>query len=95
MFRFLGLLLAFIFVVPLIRLVLGVIGRAFSNFAAGPKRPSVRTQPLGGALHLDPVCGTYVSEQSAVKLRDGQQTRFFCSEECLKKFRLDPPAPRA
>lgn len=88
MFRFLGLLLAFIFLVPLIRMVLGVIGRAFSGFALKPtQQQAARAQPMGGTLRQDPVCGTYVSEQSAVKLRDGSQTRYFCSKECLEKFR--------
>ncbi len=87
MFRFLGILLAFIFLVPLIRMVLGVIGRAFSSFAMKPTQQASARQPMGGTLRQDPVCGTYVSEQTAVKLRDGRETRYFCSKECLEKFR--------
>lgn len=93
MIRFLGLLLAFIFVVPLIRMVLGALGRLFTNFALGPKASTPQRTPgsrppapAGGTLHQDPVCGTYVSESVAVKLSAGGRTHFFCSTACRDKF---------
>jgi YHS domain-containing protein len=91
MLRFLGLLIAFILVVPLIRMVVGVIGRAFSNFAFGTQTPQRRppAQPPsapGGALHKDPVCGTYVSAAVAVRLDSGGKTHYFCSTACRDKF---------
>lgn len=92
MLRFLGLLIAFIFLVPLIRMVVGLVGRAFSNFALGPQRQPQRRPnspppaPAGGTLHQDPVCGTYVSESVAVKLTSGGQTHYFCSTACRDKF---------
>lgn len=93
MIRFLGLLLAFIFLVPLIRMVVGALGRLFTNFALSPGRQSPQRQPgsrppapAGGTLHKDPVCGTYVSESVAVKLNAGGQTHYFCSTACRDKF---------
>ena len=73
MMRFLFLLLAFILVVPIIRMVMGLIGRAITNYALGPTPPQKRgpssgpPRAQGGALHQDPVCGTYVSESVALK----------------------------
>ena len=91
MLRFLGLLIAFIFVVPLIRMVVGLVGRAFSNFALGTQTPQRRTpgQPpaaSGGALHKDPVCGTYVSESVAIKMSSHGTTHYFCSTACRDKY---------
>lgn len=93
MLRFLGLLLAFIFIVPLIRMVLGALGRLFTNFALGAGTQAARRAPgapppapAGGTLHKDPVCGTYVSESVAVKLSAGGRTHFFCSAACRDKF---------
>lgn len=94
MLRFIGLLIAFIFVVPLIRMIVGALGRAFTNFTLGPKaRSTQRAAPsapprsaVGGALHKDPVCGTYVSESVALRLASSGQTHFFCSEQCRAKF---------
>ena len=34
----------------------------------------------------DPVCGSYVSVDDSVKVRDGAQTRHFCSYECRDKY---------
>ncbi len=93
MLRFLGLLLAFIFIVPLIRMVLGALGRIFTNFTLGARPQTPQRAPgsrppaaAGGTLHKDPVCGTYVSESVAVKLNAGGQTHYFCSTACRDKF---------
>lgn len=85
--RFLGLLLAFILVVPLIRMVVGLLARSFSDFAGGGKRPRDRARvPAGGTLRKDPVCGTFVSESVAKTLSSGGKTHHFCSDECVRKF---------
>ena len=87
--RFLGLLLLFILVVPLIRLVIGMLARAFTNYAGGKSttRSAGPTRvPAGGTLRKDPVCGTFVSENVAKTLSTGGKTHHFCSDACLKKF---------
>ena len=87
--RFLGLLIAFILVVPILRALLGLIGRMFTNFTGAPSkdgRVDPARVPAGGTLRKDPVCGTFVSETVAKTLTSGGKTHHFCSDECLKKF---------
>jgi YHS domain-containing protein len=58
-----------------------------------PKRdPEVAGRRSGGqvargTLHKDPVCGTYVSEDVAVKLDAGGRVDYFCSAGCRDSFR--------
>ena len=90
MLRFLGLLIAFLFLVPLLRSLLGFLARLFTSWSLGGDQArgsaSPRQVPAGGVLRKDPVCGTYVSEQVALKTVDGGATYYFCSEECRKKY---------
>lgn len=37
--------------------------------------------------HLDPVCGIYVSEKDAVIGRHDGKRHYFCSMNCLEKYR--------
>lgn len=39
-----------------------------------------------GEMVEDPVCGIYVTPESAIKVRDGQILYYFCSYECRDKF---------
>lgn len=45
--------------------------------------------------HRDPVCGVYVSEKQAVVGRHNGQRHYFCSMDCLERFRekLDHTSP--
>lgn len=43
--------------------------------------------PKGEIAHKDPVCGVYVAEEDAVIGRYEGERIFFCSMECLEKFR--------
>lgn len=53
---------------------------------ASPRRPESPSGPqLGGELHKDPVCGTYVAESAAFRRQIGGRTVFYCSEDCRKK----------
>lgn len=38
----------------------------------------------------DPVCGTWVPLSQAVALKEGGETRFFCSGECRDRFTIRP-----
>jgi len=40
-----------------------------------------------GDMAKDPVCGTYVEAGSALSLTDKGQSLYFCSRECMEKFR--------
>ena len=39
-----------------------------------------------GVLVKDPVCGTYVSRDSDIRIKDGGEVRCFCSYECRDKY---------
>lgn len=45
------------------------------------------TVDTAAAAHRDPVCGMYVAEDDAVVGRLDNQRHYFCSMECLEKFR--------
>ena len=54
--------------------------------AAGARIPNKGAQPRGEEMVLDPVCGSYVPESSALSARRGDETAHFCSTECRDKF---------
>jgi len=37
-------------------------------------------------MKKDPVCGTYIPENQAVKYKFSGEVYYFCSEECKQKF---------
>lgn len=39
-----------------------------------------------GVLVKDPVCGTYVSKESNIRIKEGEEVRCFCSYECRDKY---------
>ena len=39
-----------------------------------------------GEMVKDPECGTYVTKDSGITVRDGQTVHHFCSYECREKF---------
>jgi YHS domain-containing protein len=43
--------------------------------------------PAGEVAHKDPVCGVYVTEEDAVIGRLEGERIYFCSTECLEKYR--------
>lgn len=92
MFRLLGYLILALFGITLLRMVIGVVSKMFASSVSSdegkPRAGARRAQvPAGGVLQKDPVCGTFVPEQGAVKLVAGGETHYFCSEECMRKFR--------
>ncbi len=71
------------------------IGRAsstsFRNRTANPSdMPGSTTHgpQLGGELHKDPVCGTYVAESTPFRSQIAGQTFYFCSSDCREKYAL-------
>ncbi len=89
MLRFIVILLAAVLLISVLRSVIGLILRGFSELlnssTAAPqaKRPDV---PVAGELKKDPVCGTFVPAASAHKKVLGAETVYFCSEECKSKY---------
>jgi YHS domain-containing protein len=39
-----------------------------------------------GQMLKDPVCGTYVSKDSDIRVREGDKVHAFCSYECRDKY---------
>ncbi len=56
----------------------------------GNKEKEDRNQPPSSLpveeMKRDPVCGTFLPEKQAIKLKKRGQTHYFCSEQCKKKF---------
>lgn len=51
-----------------------------------PPKTSSKSKPAS-ETHLDPVCGMYVSEEDAVIGKLDGKRHYFCSMNCLEKFR--------
>lgn len=65
---------------------------------AAPKKTAgrpVENRDSAEITHRDPVCGVYVSEKQAVIGRHNGQRHYFCSMDCLEKYReqLDHTSP--
>lgn len=60
--------------------------RANANPTGGPT-DGVNREKSSGKLVADPVCGTYIAAANAPSLSRGDETFFFCSEECRSRFR--------
>ncbi len=86
MLRLLTYLLIGLFLVTIVRNIVGYILRGFSEMLhtrqSGP-RPSV---PLTGELKKDPVCGTYTAAATSLQQTVDGQTFYFCSTQCRDKF---------
>jgi YHS domain-containing protein len=62
--------------------------RVVMTLASG-KKPEIKAseQREAAATHRDPVCGVYVSEEDAVVGRLEGERHYFCSMDCLERFR--------
>ena len=49
--------------------------------------PAAPQRPQGEETHRDPICGVYVGEENAVIGRYEGERIFFCSMDCLEKYR--------
>lgn len=87
MFRLIFYLLVMVFLITVVRSVIGVLGRALSSFVnpAAPQVPRPEV-PLSGELKKDPACGTYISAATSIKRTLDGETYYFCSAECRDKF---------
>jgi YHS domain-containing protein len=75
-------LLELIVFVLIIRAVWRMVGSMVAISARAPRSPKAG-EPRPVTLVRDPVCGTYVSRDSA--LSDG--TYYFCSDKCRDEYR--------
>lgn len=49
-------------------------------------RKETEEQIEAGDMVKDPVCGTYVPEDSRIRVKDGKQVHRFCSFECRDAY---------
>ncbi len=90
MIRALAYLIASVLVISVVRSIIGIVMKGFSDLfnpppsaPRGPRAPSV---PIGGELKKDPVCGTFISTSTAIQKRVGGEIYYFCSSACRDKF---------
>ena len=79
-----GWILRFILLYLVVRAVMR-IGRGLLDGLRGPAEPRA---PAAVPLVRDPICGTFVVPTSALALGTGSDTRFFCSEKCLRAYQV-------
>ena len=90
MFRALLSLIAIVLAISVIRSIVGVLSKAFSEFtnpSNGPSGPRARTVPPVESLQKDPVCGTYIAPSAAVVQMVNGEKVYFCSPACRDKFK--------
>jgi YHS domain-containing protein len=93
MFRAIFELLITVVVLWVVRSVIGIVLRGFSEAMKpgsgtappGASRPAGPV-PITGELKKDPVCGTYISTATSVKEKVGGETLHFCSNQCRDKY---------
>lgn len=93
MFRFIVVLLCSVFLITIIRSVIGVILKGFAELIDPARsqqspQPSAASIQVSGELKRDPVCGVYISTATSVKKTVSGQTLHFCSAECRDKHRV-------
>ena len=74
----LRILLVFFVIMAVLSIVRGLMST--TTPARRPRRDADEPEP--GRLVKDPVCGTYVAVESAIRAGD----HFFCSEDCRSKY---------
>jgi len=75
--------------VVIVALVCYVLYRLFMNDnkkKAEKEAQQKKKRVDSGEMVKDPVCGTYVEKDSAITVRNGEQTLHFCSYECRQKY---------
>ena len=80
--RFILNILLFAFVIWLVR-------RFLALFMRGPQKSSRKSASTNGTANYmvkDPVCGMYMDSRLAVRLDNGKEPTYFCSEECKNRF---------
>ena len=89
MIRAILYLIAAVLLISVLRSVIGIILRGFAELLhpspSAAARPS--SQPSGGELKKDPVCGTFIAATTSIQKKVGGQTYYFCSPECRDKFK--------
>ncbi len=89
MLRFVGFLLAIIFVLSILRTIISVVKASLHELTSGGRpQPQRGPEPkVVGELRKDPVCGTYISTDTAVTKKVNGEVIYFCSAACRDKHK--------
>ena len=95
MFRLVLYLLLAVVLISVLRSVIGVVMKLVASVLSGtaeshPTAQSAEAHQLGGDLHRDPVCGTYVAESTPHQRKVSGQVFYYCSDSCKEKHALAP-----
>jgi YHS domain-containing protein len=81
----------------IVGLLLYIGYRILISLSSAKKPPTTPAgnRDQGEETYRDPVCGVYVTEENAVIGRHDGQRHYFCSMNCLEKYReqLDHSSP--
>ena len=94
-------MLSFIFRILFLAFIIWLVRFFLTLFTGSARRSGGKNVPKGTANYMvkDPVCGMYMDSRLAIRLEKGNETIYFCSEECRKKFldklSEDKPSPEA
>ena len=69
--------------------VIWLVRRFLALFMRGPQKSSRKSASTNGTANYmvkDPVCGMYMVSRLAVRLDNGKEPTYFCSEECKNRF---------
>jgi YHS domain-containing protein len=87
---FIARILRFLFWVIIVSWSISLLRRLVNSMGAGAVNRNepldVPSNAVARKLVRDPVCGMHVAENLALAERSGEQTVYFCSEECRDKF---------
>ncbi len=83
---FFRLIIAFVIVYLVYRLGKNFFSPSAKESRQFPKQPA---SIAGEDLVRDPYCGTYVPESSAFTANIDGETLYFCSKECLEKYKAE------
>ena len=61
-------------------------GESLHFFKFPRKRGKSQPPKVLVEMKKDPICGTYIPENQAIKYKVGGETHYFCSEDCKNKF---------
>jgi YHS domain-containing protein len=50
------------------------------------KNEEVKKKVADGIMVKDPICGTFVSKESDIRVRKGDEVLCFCSYDCREKY---------
>jgi YHS domain-containing protein len=87
MVRLVLILLLIVFIARAFWRVIDGVLMGMRNGPSPSRPPSQQASRTGVQMARDPVCGTFVIPERAVRLDDGTRVIHFCSTECRDAFR--------